>query len=199
MTNSESASDGLHARVFKALLLDADITNKQASGMLRPDPNLPQPGPVFLGDYKDYFAKSLRDRCERMTYVYSLFYCFENHVRDLVAQRLEERKGKNWWVDAVPTKVQGRVEKIKADVDDNPWHQATFDENIDHTLFGDLASIIVEQWSEFEELFPSQLWVKQRLDELERSRNVIAHGNLLADSEIERIEQYLGDWLRQVP
>ena len=73
------------------------------------------------------------------------------------------------------------------------------DANIDHTLFGDLASTIVKEWQEFGDLFPNQNWVKQRLDELERSRNIIAHGNLLPDSEIERIEQYLDDWLHQVP
>jgi hypothetical protein len=28
---------------------------------------------------------------------------------------------------------------------------------------------------------------------------VIAHGNELPDSEIERLEQYLNDWVRQVP
>ena len=54
-------------------------------------------------------------------------------------------------------------------------------------------------WQEFEDLFPTQGWVKQRLDELERSRNIIAHGNLLSESEVQRIEQYLDDWLRQVP
>ena len=30
-------------------------------------------------------------------------------------------------------------------------------------------------------------------------RNIIAHGNLLSESEVQRIEQYLDDWLRQVP
>jgi hypothetical protein len=63
----------------------------------------------------------------------------------------------------------------------------------------DLASIIIAQWQEFEELFPSQDWVRVRLTALERSRNIIAHGNLLPESEIERLEQYLLDWVRQVP
>ena len=71
--------------------------------------------------------------------------------------------------------------------------------DIDHTLFGDLASIIIAQWPEFDELFPSQDWVRVRLTELERSRNIIAHGNLLPEPEIERLEQYLLDWVRQVP
>ena len=119
-------------------------------------------------------------------------------MRDLVAQRLEERKGNNWW-DCVPEGVQKRVDQRKKDAEENKWHQAAVESNIDFTLFGDLASIIVKEWQEFEELFPSQAWIKQRLDELERSRNVVAHMNPLSDSEVERIEQYLDDWVRQVP
>lgn len=194
--SSEEAVAMLHARLFKGMLLHADILARQAAGQLeRPVSTGTKP---FLGQYSASFSTRLRDRAERMTYVYSLFYCFENVVRLLVSERLQERKGADWWL-SVPAKVQERVEKRKADVAHNAWHQATFGANIDHTLFGDLASIIVDEWQDFEDLFPSQNWVKQRLDELERSRNVIAHGNMLADSEIERIEQYLDDWLRQVP
>jgi len=87
----------------------------------------------------------------------------------------------------------------RADTEKNKWHEAVYQNNIDLTLFGDLAAIIVKEWEEFDDLFPSQPWIKQRLDELERSRNVIAHANLLPEAEIERIERYLEDWLRQVP
>ena len=133
-----------------------------------------------------------------MTYAYCLFYCFENAVRELVAQRLAERKGVDWWT-TVPASVQKRVEAKKQEIENNKWHQAEIGADVNHTLFGDLASIIISQWQEFEELFPSQDWVRVRLNELERSRNVIAHGNLLPEPEIERLEQYLNDWVRQVP
>jgi hypothetical protein len=189
-------AETLHAKVFKGILLHAHIESREEAGELVPT-NSSQPV-AFLGEYKDYFSRELRDRAEKMTYVYSLFYCFENSVRDLVSQRLAERKGSEWW-SSVPDNVRKRVDQKKKDIEENKWHQATIGSDISHTLFGDLASIIVKEWQEFEDLFPSQAWVKVRLDELERSRNVIAHGNLLPDSEIERIEQYLDDWLRQAP
>ena len=194
---SHDLENALHARVFKALLLNADIAAREERGELvrAADPLAHAP---FLGKYEEFFSREIRDRAEKMTYVYGLFFCFENAVRDLVSQRLEERKGQDWW-NCVPENVRKRVEQKKTDIAENKWHQAMVDSNIDHSLFGDLASIIVKEWQEFEDLFPSQHWVKQRLDELERSRNIIAHGNLLSDSEVERIEQYLDDWLRQVP
>ena len=100
---------------------------------------------------------------------------------------------------AVPANVRKRVENKKTEIESNKWHQALIGADINHTLFGDLSSIIIAQWQEFEELFPDQHWVQVRLNELERSRNIIAHGNELPDSEIERLEQYLTDWVRQVP
>ena len=192
----EEQVESLHARVFKGLLLDADLSAREVLGDA-PGSRSGTTQPL-LGKYDEFFSRDLRDRAARMTYVYGLFYCFENIVRELVSQRLEERQGANWWL-SVPDKVRKRVESKRQDSARNKWHQATVVSNIDHTLFGDLASIVAAGWQEFEDLFPSQNWVKQRLDELERSRNIIAHGNLLSDSEIERIEQYLDDWLRQVP
>ena len=187
----------LYSRVFKSLLLSEDVARMKEDGeLLRPEPTTTQP---LFGNFEAYFSRDLRDSAQKMTSAYCLFFCFENAVRTLVAQRLLERKGANWWKDAVPASVRKRVENKKTEIENNKWHQATIGADINHTLFGDLSSIIIAQWREFEELFPDQHWVQVRLNELERSRNVIAHGNELPDSEIERLEQYLSDWVRQVP
>ena len=191
-------TDFLHARAFKGLLLDAAMVRLEESGVL-PRTAEPGAGRRLLGGFADSFNRDAQDKAEKMSYVYGLCFCFENAARELVAQRLAERKGSNWWDIAVPENVKKRVEQKRADAEQNKWHQAEFARNIDFTLFGDLAAIIIKEWQEFDDLFPNQHWVKQRLDELERSRNVIAHANLLPDTEIERIEQYLTDWLRQVP
>jgi hypothetical protein len=66
------------------------------------------------------------------------------------------------------------------------------------TYFGDLAKLITTYWALFEDLLPTQAWVQARLDEAERSRNVIAHTNLLSTEEIARLELYLRDWMRQI-
>lgn len=189
----------LHSRVFKGILLSEDISRRELAGELNRSEPAQGVNASLFGDYEAHFSQGLRERAQKMTYAYCLFYCFENSVRELVAQRLEERKGANCWTEAVPSNVQKRVEGKKQEIENNKWHQAVIGADVNFTLFGDLASIIISQWQEFEELFPSQDWVRVRLNELERSRNVIAHGNLLPEPEIERLEQYLDDWLRQVP
>lgn len=197
MTETDAYSE-LHSRVFKSLMLSEDIARREESGeLLRTDVNADQLTP--FGDFEAYFSREIRERAKKMTYAYCLFYCFENEVRELVAQRLAERKGANWWSVAVPANVQKRVDNKRQEIESNKWHQAVIGAEINHTLFGDLSSIIIAQWQEFEELFPSQDWVRVRLNELERSRNVIAHGNVLPQAEIDRLEQYLQDWVRQVP
>ena len=196
--NTTDSHAALHSRVFKSLMLSEDIATREEQGqLLKAENQIPQSS--LFGEYEAYFTSNLRERALRMTYAYSLFFCFENMVRELVAQRLAERKGPNWWTTTVPAKVQQRVENKKKEIESNKWHETAIGADINHTLFGDLASIIIAQWQEFDELFPDQHWVRVRLDELERSRNVIAHGNVLPDSEIERLEQYLNDWVRQVP
>lgn len=53
--------------------------------------------------------------------------------------------------------------------------------------FGHLAQIIINKWDFFEDLIPSQHWLKQRMDELEKARNFIAHNRMLLPNEFHRI------------
>ncbi len=78
------------------------------------------------------------------------------------------------------------------------WHIRRGEQEIYYTDFGDLRSMIQSNWTDFEDLFPDQNWITSRLDELEASRNIIAHSNVLDDREIGRIALYLQDWTRQV-
>ena len=70
--------------------------------------------------------------------------------------------------------------------------------DIYYTDFGDLRLIIQANWQDFEDLFPHQNWIVSRLDELESSRNIIAHSNTLDERELTRLKIYLQDWMRQV-
>ena len=56
----------------------------------------------------------------------------------------------------------------------------------------------IENWADFTDLIPSQHWLKQRLEEMEKARNFIAHNRVLLLSEFQCIEMYVNDWNRQV-
>ena len=48
---------------------------------------------TFLSEYAPYIGAETIQNAKRMTYVYALFFCFENLVRDLVASTLRDNLG----------------------------------------------------------------------------------------------------------
>jgi len=61
-----------------------------------------------------------------------------------------------------------------------------------------LSDIILANWDDFRDLIPTQHWLKQRFDELEKARHFIAHNRFLLPGEFQRIEMYVSDWNRTV-
>ena len=144
------------------------------------------------------FSPQIQDGAEKMSRMYVAFFCFENSVRELVAQKLRDSHGDNWWDTKVPQSIRTKVEARKKQEQKNKWHQPRSRSNINYADFGDMPGIILNNWSEFEVLFDSPEWVKSRFGEMEKSRNVIAHNNVLEEAEIDRIRLYLQDWARIV-
>jgi len=143
------------------------------------------------------FSLGIRNDALRMSRLYALLYCFENAVRDLIETRLSEADP-DWWVKQVPKRVRENAEKRQNDSARNSWLEGLSVSILGFVDFGGLGDIIVENWSAFEDLVPSQHWLKQRLDELERARNFVAHNRMLSSAEFARLEMYVGDWNRQV-
>jgi hypothetical protein len=140
----------------------------------------------------------LRMDAQKTSQVYIAFFCFENSVRKLVSERLLERKGVSWWEHCVSTKIKKRVIG-RMDIDEkNKWHAPRATSKIAYCDFGDLSNIILSNWSEFEDLFPTQEWITTRLSDLEPSRNALAHSNVLSNNDINRIDMFLRDWVLQV-
>ena len=78
----------LYSRVFKGILLGEDIARREDAGeLLRPERNATRP---LFGSFEPYFSQSLRERAEKMTYAYCLFYCFENEVRELAGYEYDK-------------------------------------------------------------------------------------------------------------
>lgn len=63
--------------------------------------------------------------------------------------------------------------------------------------FGDLTSIISQNWDQFEPHLRNQDWRRHIISTLERSRNVIMHGGELSNSDLERIGTVIRDWVKQ--
>ena len=118
----------------------------------------------------------------------------EGHFTDV---RLEEKEGPDW-LDKLPKKTKEFAEARQKTAFADSWLEGEKSDLLGFVDFGQLASIIVEKWSCFEDIVPSQHWLKQRMDELEKARNFIAHNRMLLPTEFQRVYMYIADWNRAI-
>lgn len=144
------------------------------------------------------FSAPIRRSAMQALPAYLAFFCLENAVRELVNERLTENHGSNWWNTKASTDIKKRVAGRQAKEGKDRWHIKRGEHEIYYTDFGDLKLIIVNNWEDFDDLFSDQNWVIARLDELEASRNIIAHSNALDERELTRLKLYLRDWTKQL-
>lgn len=183
--------------MFRALTFEAEAERFRDAG-IRLGADLREAELRLLEEVLSPFPVLLRNQALRMTRLYALLYCFENSVREVVRERLEERLRADWWEKGVPARIRDLAENRKQDAVDNSWLEGDKTDLLSFAEFGDLAGIIIENWEDFSDLVPTQHWLKQRFDELEKARNFIAHNRLLLPSEFQRLEMYVADWNRQV-
>lgn len=133
---------------------------------------------------------------KRMALVYTAIHAFENMVRDFVQSAMTEKHPEEWWEKA-PARVREKVEKRMEEESKFRWHGARGGTEIEYCDFGDLSAIIMKNWDVFENVLVDREWTKSLLGILERSRNIVMHGGILALQDIERIGGNIRDWVRQ--
>jgi hypothetical protein len=141
--------------------------------------------------------EDLVSRAQRMAVVYVAIAAFENSVRQFVSKVLLESVGADWW-SKVSDKIREKAESRRKEEEKIRWHTARGDEPVNYTEFGDLASIVGQNWTLFEDYLQSQEWMRQIISTIERSRNVIMHSGELGLQDVERIATAIRDWIRQV-
>lgn len=144
------------------------------------------------------FSPTVRRNAIQALPAYLALFCLENSIRELVVERMQDALGADWWDKGASTDLRKKVAQRQEKEGANRWHIRRGAQEIYYTDFGDLISVIRNHWGIFEDLFPDQNWVINRLTELEASRNIVAHNNTLDDRELARIRMYLQDWVRQV-
>lgn len=188
--------DGLRAWLYKALSTEAILTEMESDGIALRAANDPAALQHVLP--LEDFSHAIRSSAMAALPAYLALFCLENSARELISQRLSDQHGPDWWSTKAPAAVRTRVDGRKSKEGSNRWHVSRGASEIYYTDFGDLKLIVQSNWADFEDLFPHQNWLVTRLDELEASRNIIAHTNTLDDRELARLRLYLQDWTRQL-
>jgi hypothetical protein len=189
-------SDELYAFAFRGLLseeaLDKTGRLRKASLSDHLDEEIAKRLPI------ESFDEDLVARARKMAVVYVAIAAFENSVREFVSKVLLEAMGENWWSQAVSEKIRTKAESRRAEESKIRWHTPRGDEPINYTEFGDLGSIMSQNWDLFVDYVHDQDWMRQIISTVERSRNVIMHSGDLGLQDVERIATSIRDWIRQV-
>jgi hypothetical protein len=149
--------------------------------------------------YYPQFSLKLRDESEAMAINYSIFYCLENSIRKLIADRLTEEFGPDWWNK--PNVIPPNVVK---NCDDNRKREIASgitprsEDMIDYSNFGELGDIIRANWNHFGDMFRDQKALNRIFASLNTLRAPIAHCKALAEDEVMRLHLALRDWFRQM-
>ena len=146
----------------------------------------------------DLLDEELVNSAKEMATVYTAIAAFENGVRRFVVKILLENKGEDWWQACVPEKIRSKAEARKESEEKIRWHTPRGDSLINYTEFGDLVTIMSQNFDLFEMHINSIDWARQIIQTLERSRNVIMHSGVLGRKDIERIGTNIRDWISQV-
>lgn len=147
--------------------------------------------------YYPQFVERLRREASEMSSHYEVFYCLENSIRELIAQRLEENHGEDWWELCAPQVVKDNAAKnMKKEMQSGVTLRSS--DPIDYTNFGELGEIIKTNWDIFGDMFRDSKAVERVVANLNTLRGPIAHCKPLAEDEVVRLNLALRDWFRQM-
>lgn len=182
--------------LFRGLLFEAEAVTFQKAG-IQVGADQTTSEQQLLTEALSPFPVSLRNSALEMARLYSVLFAFENHVRAFIRETLSEAEG-SYWLDNLPKKVKDFAEKRQKAAMEDSWLEGEKTDLLGFIDFGHLSQIIIEKWEHFQDVMPSQHWLKQRMDELEKARNFVAHNRALLPSEYQRMYMYIADWNRVV-
>lgn len=180
--------------LFRGLMFESEATIFQRAGIqVGADQSATER--MLFKETISPFSITRRNSALEMARLYALIYCFENELRLFIRERLEANEGVDW-ESKLPPKIHKKAEGRRDDAFKNGWLEGEKTDLLGFADFGDLGTIIIEKWEFFKDIIPSQQWLKQRMDELEKARNFIAHNRLLLPTEFQRVYMYINDWIR---
>lgn len=191
MTNPRAT---LRDFVFRGLLFESETEVFRKAG-LNVGIDIAEAEKELLLEALAPFGVQRRQDALEMARLYAVLHAFENEVRSLIRDTLDEKAPGNWWdSEAIPNKVRTMAESRHKTALQDSWLEGAKSDRLEYIDFGDLSSIILQNWDYFKDVMPGQDWIKQRMTELEKARNFIAHNRMLLPSEFQRIYMYVSDW-----
>lgn len=162
-----------------------------------PKPRVISIGKAFKGKLPLLSTTKVTE-AQEMAEVYPYLFLLENSIRDVIRRAMEAKFGADWW----NTALTGQAKTVKTNVeyklkkeDEQSWHQRRGAHPIDYTTLGELKTIAVSKPDLFfPRLLGTKVWFEALIDELEPSRNVLAHMNPLSKVNAAGVRLRFDHW-----
>lgn len=182
--------------VLKGIFASYCVRDLQTSGLLRTPTHSNQERKD--NDLFVTASETIRHSSLSMQRYYRMLFVFENLIREFISNTLVEIDGEKWFDRRATKSMKTKYQRRKSGEEKNQWHTGRNEHPLFYMDFGDLGNLITNNWDVFGDFFPDQAWIVSRVNDCERTRNVIAHTNELAAVEGSRLEMHLQDWINQV-
>ncbi len=158
-------SKDLRDFLFRGLMFESEASRFQKAG-IQVGADQTEAEEHLLAQALSPFGVTRRNQALEMARLSAVLFCFENEVRDFVRETLKEKLGEEW-LTLIPSKIREHGESRQAAAEKDSWLEGEKTDLLGFVEFGHLAQIIIDKWEHFQ-VIPSQHWLKQRMDELEK-------------------------------
>ena len=139
------------------------------------------------------FPENLLKESIEMSDCYQIIYCFENDLRKIINDVMEEDYGSDWWKDHVRESIKNEVQKRKT-AEQNSLYFGRGDDPLYFTTLGELKEIIMDNYENFSNHFRSKPFVEELLFQINRLRIVVGHNYMLEEMDITTLKQHVERW-----
>ena len=150
-------------------------------------------------DKKNILSSDIIEKGKQMANAYIMMYCLENLLRKYIDSVLS-RDFSDDYVSKIniPNAVKNKIESRKNEEAKNKWLPLRGDSVVYYLDFNELGDIIKNNWEHFKTSFPSQEWLKVKIDELYSIRCLIAHNAYINDTSMEILKVYYNQIVHQI-
>lgn len=141
----------------------------------------------------DIFPDNLLKESIDMSECYQILYCFENDVRKIINDVMDETFGPEWWDTHVRESIKTEVKKRRI-AEQNSVYYSRGDDPLYFTTLGELKEIIIDNYENFTNHFRSKPFVEELLFQINRLRIVVGHNYVLEDLDISTLKQNIERW-----
>ena len=142
-------------------------------------------------------TESVYKKGEKLAEAYIVIYSIENHLR-LFIWKIAGKSNKKLSV-LLGKKEKEKIHNRKTQERQNQWLAIRKDCDLFYLDIDDLGTIIQRNWARFVEYFPTEHWIKTKIDEISAIRNRIAHNNSFVTTiEKKALELYMNQIFEQI-